>query len=128
MEKIITIRNEYNSLDTLNKFLKQTSSYECSKEYDSWDIRTNADGQMEQCLILKKSAMHGMKVHFENDNTLKMTYIIPNKMMHAYFGKSQKRYRNILEIVAGKIKDTLLAPAQNKAFEELESVVRKAAS
>lgn len=125
MEKSIKIKNEYNSLDSLNKYLKQTSSFESSKEYDSWDVRTNANGQMEQCLVLKKSAMHGMKVHFENENTLKMTYIIPNKMMHAYFGKSQKAYQNILEIVTGKIKDVLLAPAQNKAFEEMEQVFHK---
>lgn len=125
MEKIITIKNEYNSLDSLNKYLKQTSSFESSKEYDSWDVRTNAHGQMEHCLVIKKSTMHGMKVHFENDNTLKMTYIIPNKLMHAYFGKSEKAYRNILEIVTGKIKDVLLAPAQNKAFKEMEQVFRK---
>ncbi|SDH49203.1 hypothetical protein SAMN04489796_10353 [Winogradskyella thalassocola] len=45
--------------------------------------------------------------------------------MHAYFGKSQKRYRNVLEIVTGKIKDTLLAPAQRKAFKEMEQVFQK---
>jgi len=125
MEKLITIKNEYNSLDSLNTYLKTASSFESSKEYDSWDVRTNAHGQMEQCLVLKKSSMHGMKVHFENENTLKMTYIIPNKMMHAYFGKSQKQYQNILEIVTGKIKSALLAPAQNKAFEEMEQVFLK---
>ncbi|WP_179319723.1 hypothetical protein [Winogradskyella helgolandensis] len=126
MEKSITTKNEYNSLDAINTYLKtKASTFECSKEYDSWDVRTNAHGQMEHCIILKKSAMHGMKVHFEKDNTLKMTYIIPNKMMHAYFGKSQKRYRNVLEIITGKIKDTLLAPAQRKAFEEMEQVFEK---
>lgn len=125
MEKSMKIKNEYNSLDTLNTYLKTASSFESSKEYDSWDDRTNANGQMEQCLVLKKSNMHGMKVHFENDSTLKMTYIIPNKVMHAYFGKSEKRYRSILEIVTGKIKDTLLAPAQNKAFKEMEEVFQK---
>ena len=125
MEKIITINDEFNSLDKLNKYVKTVSSFESSKEYDSWDVRTNAHGQMQQCLVLKKSNMHGMKVYFENENTLKMTYIIPSKTLHAYFGKSQKRYRNILEIVTGKIKNTLLAPAQNKAFEEMEQVFLK---
>ena len=122
MEKSITIKNEYNSLDTLNTYLKSVSTFESSKEYDSWEVRTNAQGQMEQCIVLKKSNMHGMKVHFENENTLKMTYIIPNKMMHAYFGKSEKAYQNIIEIVTGKIKEALLAPAQKKAFEEMEQV------
>lgn len=125
MEKIITIKNEYNSLDSLNTYLKSASPFECSKDYDAWDVRTDANGQMEQCIVVKKSAMHGMKVHFQNENTLKMTYIIPNKMMHAYFGKSEKAYQNIIEIVTGKIKDVLLAPAQNKAFEEMEQVFNK---
>ena len=122
MEKLITIKSEYNTLDSLNTYLKRVASFECSKEYDSWDIRTNTHGQMEQCVIIKKNGLHGMKVHFENENTLKMTYIIPNKMMNAYFGKSQKRYQNILEIVTNKIKDALLKPAQNKAFKEMEHV------
>lgn len=125
MEKTITIKNEYNSLDSLNTYLKSASPFECSKEYDAWENRTDTNGQIAKCLVLKKSAMHGMKVHFQKDNTLKMTYIIPNKMMHAYFGKSEKRYRSIIEIVTGKIKDVLLAPAQNKAFEEMEEVFNK---
>jgi hypothetical protein len=54
MEKLITIKNEYNSLDLLNDFLKKDSTFESSKEYDSWDVRTDANGQMEQCLIIKK--------------------------------------------------------------------------
>lgn len=125
MKKIIKVKNEYNSLDTLHSYLKKVPAFECSKEYDSWDVRTDANGQMEQCVVIKKSSMHGMKVHFENENTLKMRYIIPNKLMHAYFGKSEKAYRNIIEIVTGKIKDVLLAPAQNKAFEEMEQVFHK---
>lgn len=125
MEKVITIKSEYNSLDLLNDFLKNDNSFESSKEYDSWDVRTDANGQMEQCLIIKKSAMHGMKVYFQKDNTLKLDYIIPNKLMNAYFGKSQKSHQNILEIVTGKIKETVLAPAQNKAFQEMEQVFNK---
>ncbi|MDH7447572.1 hypothetical protein [Aquimarina sp. 2201CG14-23] len=125
MEKIIKIKNEYNSLDALQNFLKTASDLESSKEYDTWEHRTDENGQIEQCLILKKSSMHGMKVCFQNENTIKMNYIIPNKMMHAYFGKSQKRYQNILEIVTGKIKDVILAPAQNKAFKEMENVFSK---
>jgi len=125
MEKIITVKNQYNSLNTLLEFLKEEADFECSKDYDSWEVRTDAKGQMEQCLVIKKSSMHGMKVYFQNENTLKINYIIPNKMMNTYFGKSQKRYQNILEIVTGKIKDVILAPAQNKAFKEMESVFNK---
>jgi hypothetical protein len=128
MEKLITVKNEYNSLDSLNKYLKQSSSFESSTEYDNWEHRIDATGQLEKCVVIKKSAMHGMKLHFEKDNTLKMTYIIPNKVMHAYFGKNEKRYRSIIEIVAGKIKGALLAPAQKKAFEEMEQVVNKISS
>ncbi len=128
MEKTITIKNEYNSLDTLQEFLKTSSSFECSKDYDIWEQRTDANGQMEQCIVLKKSSMHAIKVFFVNENTVKINHIIPNKIMNAYFGKSVKARRNILEIITGEIKGVLLAPAQKKAFEELEQELRKAAA
>ncbi|WP_299136378.1 hypothetical protein [uncultured Tenacibaculum sp.] len=126
MEKIVTIKTEYNSLETLHNFLKNASSFECSKEYDKWEVRTDANGQMEQCLVLKKSGMHAVKLYFPRENTVKISYIIPNSFMNAYFGKSVKARRDILEIVTGKIKEVLLAPAQKKAFKELEKVVHKA--
>jgi len=128
VEKTITIKNEYNSLDTLQEFLKTSSSFECSKDYDIWEQRTDANGQMEQCIVLKKSSMHAIKVFFVNENTVKINHIIPNKIMNAYFGKSVKARRNILEIITGEIKGVLLAPAQKKAFEELEQELRKAAA
>ncbi|PHS08598.1 MAG: hypothetical protein COA88_06440 [Kordia sp.] len=125
MEKTITVKNEYNSLDTLHNFLKSTSSFECSKDYDIWEHRTDANGQMEQCIVLKKSSMHGMKVFFQNENTLKMTYIIPNKIMDTYFGKSVRARKDIIQIVTGIIKQAVLAPGQKKAFEEMEQVFHK---
>lgn len=128
MENLITIKNKYNSLDTLSTFLKAASTFECSKEYDQWEVRTDSNGQMAQCLVLKKSGMHAVKVFFVNENTVKINYIIPNKLMHAYFGKSVKARRNIIEIVTGIIKQAVLAAPQKKAFEELEKIVAKAAA
>ena len=107
--------------------LKNESTLESFKEYDTWEQRTDTNGQMEQCIVLKKSNMHAVKVFFVNKNTVKINHIIPNKMMHAYFGKSVKTRRNIIELITGKIKEILLAPAQQKVFEELECVVKKAA-
>ena len=128
MEKQIIVKNEYNSLDKILDFVKKESSYECLKDYDSWEVRTDANGQMEQCVVIKKSAMHGMKIYFPQEGFLKMTYIIPNKMMNAYFGKSQRAYRNILEIATGKIKELLLASSQEKAFDEMEKIFSKIAA
>ncbi|MFT5617007.1 MAG: hypothetical protein ACI85I_000223 [Arenicella sp.] len=128
MEKQITVKNEYNNLDSVLNFLKTESTFECSKDYDSWDVRTDANGQMEQCIVIKKSGMHGMKVYFSGENSLQMSYIIPNKLMNAYFGKNQKAYKSILEIVAGKIKDVVLADSQKKAFEEMEQAFSKIAA
>lgn len=125
MEKQLIVKSEYDSLDKILGFIKSESSYQCSKDYDSWEVRTDTNGQMEMCVLMKKSAMHGMKIHFLKENTIKMTYIIPNKIMHAYFGKSQKKYRNILEIVTGKIKQLLLSSSQQKAFEEMEQIIHK---
>lgn len=127
MENLIEIKNDYNTLDKLYNLLKKDSNFECSKEYDSWEVRTDANGQMAQCIVLKKSGMHAIKVFFVNENTVKINYIIPNKLMHAYFGKSEKAYRSIIEIVAGKIKQAVLKSSQEKAFKELEAVVYKAA-
>lgn len=120
MENLITINNNLNSLDKLQEVLKKESSYECSKEYDIWEMRTDKNGQMAQCIVVKKSNMHAVKLFCINENTVKMSYIIPNKIMQAYFGKSVKARRNIIEIIAGIIKQAVLAGPQQKAFDELE--------
>ncbi len=128
MEKIIKIKNEYNTLDKLYELLKKNSNYEYSKDYDIWEDRIDTNGQMAQCIVIKKSSMHAIKMFFVNENTVKINYIIPNKLMDAYFGKSVKAHRNILEIITGLIKGAVLAPSQKKAFEELESVLVKVAT
>lgn len=126
MENLITINSQYNSLDRLQQFLNTTSSFQCTKEYDTWEQRTDANGQLAQCLVLKKSNMHAVKLFFLNENTVKINHIIPNKIMQAYFGKSHKRHQNIIEIISGKIKDVALSGSQQKAFEVLEQEIKKA--
>ncbi len=127
MEKKITIKDQYNSLDKLNDFLKKESSYNCSILYDSWDVRTDSNGKMEKCVLIRKSSMHGMKAYFTQKNELKMSYVIPNKLMNAYFGKSPKARKSILEHIAGTVKGALLAGSQKKAFEEMELEIKKIA-
>ena len=125
MEKLITINNNLNSLDKLQEVLKKEAIYDCSKEYDIWEMRTDKNGQMAQCVLVKKSNMHAVKLFFINENTVKMSYVIPNKIMQAYFGKSVKARRNIIEIIAGIIKQAVLAGPQQKAFDELERNINK---
>jgi len=125
MEKQITVKDEYNTLDNLLNFLKSESSFECSKDYDSWDVRTDSNGHMKKCVIVKKSGMHGIKVYFSKENVLKMNYIIPSKFLNAYFGKSQERRRSIFEVITGMIRQALLSGSQKKAFEEIEQVFNK---
>ncbi|MCH2194862.1 hypothetical protein [Kordia sp.] len=127
MENLIEIKNDYNSLDKLHQFLEKTSGHACSKEYDIWEQRTDSNGQMEQCIVLKKSGMHAIKAFFVNQNTIKINHIIPNKVMNAYFGKSVKARRNIIEIITSKIKEAVLQSSQEKAFKELEKEIYKAA-
>ncbi len=126
MKELITVKSEYNSLDKILNYLKNESSYECTKVYDSWEVRTDSNGQMEQCILVKKSSMHGLKAYYGKDNTLNISYIIPNKFMHAYFGKSKKARRNIIEIITGEIKSLLLVSSQKKSFEEIKKVFDKA--
>jgi hypothetical protein len=128
MEKQTTIKSEYNSLEKILEFVKKESPYKCSEVYDSWDVRTDSNGQMEKCVLLKKSSMHGMKMYFAKDNVLEMTYIIPNKMMNAYFGKSVKARKSILEVIGGGIKNVLLIGSQKKAFKEMSEVLDKVAA
>lgn len=119
MEKRITVKSEYKSLENILDFLKKDSPYEASIEYDAWDVRTDENGLMEKCIIIKKSAMHGLKLYFTKDNEINTSYLIPNKIMNAYFGESKKAHQSILEIATGAIKKTLLAGSQNQAFEEI---------
>ena len=125
MEKQITVKSEYNSLDKVLELFKKESTFQCAKDYDSWDVRTDANGQMEKCVVIKKSSMHGMKIYFSKENVLEVSYIMPNKLMNSYFGKNQKRHRNILEIITGIIKNALLVTSQKKAFEEMSLVLIK---
>lgn len=123
MENLITINSQYNSLDQLHNILKSRTNLECTKEYDIWEQRIDNNGNLAQCLVLKKNNMHAVKLFFINENTLKANHIIPNKIMQAYFGKSQKAYQNVIEIITGKIKTAVLEPAQEKAFYEIEAEV-----
>lgn len=128
MKNIIEIKNEYNSLETLYEFLKTTSPFECIKDYDKWELRIDANGEMEQCIVLKKNAFQGLKLFFVKENVVKVNHIIPSTVINALFGKSKKYRQNIIELVTEKIKEALLLPGQKKAFKELQDIVERAAA
>lgn len=128
MEKQIKVKSEFNSLEKVFNFLKKESGFESSIDYDSWDVRTDANGQMEKCVLVKKSAMHGLKIYFTEDNVIKVSYLIPNKIMNAYFGESKKARQNILEIITGLIKKMALSGSQEQAFNEMSNSLNKIAA
>ncbi len=125
MEKIITIDKKYTSLEHLQQFVRSRSNYEVKIDWDGWEQRVNQNGQLEKCLIIKKNAMNGVKIFFLKNGVIKITHIIPNKIMNAYFGKNQEEYQSILEIIGGKIKSLFLAPSQEKAFNEIVNIFNK---
>lgn len=125
MKKEISVKNEYHSLDEILDFMKNESPFEVSLEYDHWDVRTDANNQMERCILIKKSAMHGVKMYLSGNQKLKLDYVIPNKILNAYFGKSQQKHQNILEIIGNKIKEVALSGSQQKAFNEISSTLNK---
>ncbi len=127
MEKLVSVKQEYASLDKIEAFVKQESSFEVKQQYDHWEMRTDVNGQMEKCLVVKKSNMHGVKLYFTKENMLKINYVIPNKVMNSFFGSNQQKYKSIKDIVAGKIKDAVLSGSQKKAFEELVEPFNKIA-
>ena len=47
--------------------------------------------------------------------------------MNAYFGKSVKARKSILEVVGGIIKNAFLSGSQKKAFGEMEQVLLRIA-
>ena len=128
MEKKIKLKEEFNSLSKVFDQVKKSSPYEASIEYDSWDLRVDASGQMEKCILLKKSGMHGVKMYIDQQQNLHATYVIPNKVLNAYFGKSQKRYRNVIEILTEKIASAALSGSQKKAFDEMSQSLIKLAN
>ncbi len=126
MRKLITLRSEFNSLESLNTYLNKEANYESSIEYDAWEVRTDFEtGNMSKCVLIKKSGMHGLKVFFKDENTVSISYVIPNKILNAFFGKSQKSRRGLDEIVFGKVKELALKGPQNKAFNEMEELFNK---
>ncbi len=127
-KKLIKIKPEYTSLEELLSHVQKNESYTASINYDQWNVRKDANNQMAKCLIIKKSTMHGIIAHFHDNETLQVSYIVPNVLLNAYFGKNQKAYRSIFEIIAGKIKDAVLAGSQKKAFEEMEQALPKMAA
>ncbi len=127
MERLISVKKDYASLEKIEAFINNETDYQASQEYDSWEMRTDSNGQMEKCVVLKKSNMHGAKLYFTQGNTLKVNYLIPNRTMNAFFGPNQQAYRSIKDIVAGKIKDLILSSSQKKAFEEISQSFDKIA-
>ncbi len=125
MEQIIKIDRKYSTLEELEAFLQQASTYEIKIDWDGWEQRIDEQGQLEKCLIIKKSNMHGVKLFFVEEGKIKLNHIIPNKIMNAYFGVSQEAYRTIFQIITGKIKSLLLAPSQEKAFKEIIDVFKE---
>ncbi len=126
MEKLIKIKPEYTSLEGLLSHVQKNGNYEASIKHDQWNVRKNSNNQYEDCLVVKKSGMHGIVAHFQDNETLHVSHIVPNVFLNAYFGKNQQAHRSIFEIIAGKIKDTLLAGSQQKTFEEMEQALPKA--
>lgn len=126
MKKIIKVKQDYSSLIDLHIFLTKASSLDCYIDYDNWDFRIDNKGKMEQCIVLKKNAMHAIKIYFTDENTVKLSHIMPNKVLNAYFGKGHRIRQNIIELISRKLKDAILSGPQQKAFEELEGIVKKA--
>lgn len=127
MEKIIEVKKTYNSLESLQYFLNTATLLDCSIEYDIWEEGRDAHGHMQKCIVIKKSAMNAVKVLFMKDNHVKVNHIVPHKILNVYLGNSKRIHHNILEFVALKIKEAVLAVPQKKAFEELETNISKAA-
>lgn len=125
MEKLIAVQSEYNSLDNLSEALKKDSSFEVSRVYDTWEMRTDKSGQMEQCVLVKKSSMHALKFYFAKEGTIKVNHVIPSKTMNAFFGRSVKLHRNVIEIVTGGIKNAIVGAGQKKAFKEMVQIFDK---
>lgn len=54
MENLITINNQYGSLDQLHNVLKLSTNLKCTKEYDIWEQRVDNNGNLATMSYIKK--------------------------------------------------------------------------
>lgn len=125
MQELIRLKPEFTSLKQIEDFVNNETKYTATQEYDAWDVRTDENGQMDKCVIIKKNSMNGVKVYFSDKNTLKADFKIPNKLAEAFLGKSQQEYKGIKEIVGDAINNLLLSSSQQKAFDEIIDSLEK---
>ncbi|MDB3906554.1 hypothetical protein N9355_03720 [Crocinitomicaceae bacterium] len=128
MEKALKVKSEFNSLEKLLQYSTNETPYESSLEYDTWEMRTDANGQMEKCLLVKKSSMHGIKVYFTNADTIKISQVIPSKTKNALLGANPEKRRNIIELITSGIKNAIVKNSQKKAFKEVQTIFDKVAA
>lgn len=125
MEKILKLKSEFDSLEPLLVAVqKKNPSYTSVIEYDVWEMCSGTDRNIEQCVLVKKSSMHGVKAYFTAPNTIKISQVIPSKTKNALLGQRKGR-RNALELIVGTIKSSIVKSAQRKAFQELQTVFQE---
>lgn len=127
MKQTISVKKEYDSLDKIVDFVKKESTFTCSKTYDHWDVRIGHNMQTPECVVIKDKGVHGAKVHFDGENTLRVTHVFPNKIMHAYFGNSSRPLllRRIDEIIIGTIVGWVFHSAKKKSLNKFMQVIDK---
>jgi hypothetical protein len=108
MEQQLRINSNYDSLDKVMAFLKPKTSYNCSQEYNTWEVATGSE--IPKCILVKKSAMIGLKIDFSNQNTLKIMPVVPSKFLVSFTeGKG----------IAPPIVRALLSGGQKKLVNEV---------
>lgn len=81
MNTTFKVKEQYKTLDDLGKYLGSKSKYECKKMFNSWrDISITK----EYCVLVKKSALYGIKVNFVDDNHVMLEPVVPGVYLRSF--------------------------------------------
>ncbi len=108
------VKAEYNSLESIKKFLTTKTDMECYICQDEW----HSDGEItltagKQCLAIKKSGTAGAKIVLLDSNTIDIKPIAPSRFINTL------TQRGILALIVHGV----ISGSQNKVAEEVEGYI-----
>lgn len=82
MKKTITTTDQNNTLEKLANIIKQKTDFTTDIVYNIWDVQTGST--MRKCVLVKKNAVHGVKLDFISENTLNIEGIVPSNFFRSF--------------------------------------------
>ena len=81
MTLIFKIKKDFKTLDNLTDYLKSKTQYKVTKTFDCW---REVALTKEYCVLVKKSALYGVKIKFVNDFEIAVKPVVPNNYLRGF--------------------------------------------